>query len=362
MKWSCESKVLAGALAAVRGAAEMKSTLPILSCVLIEAKGNEVTLTTTNLDVVVSLSIPVRVEKPGSAVVSCARLCVAVAKIGEAEVTVSLDKHRLVCRGGEWLCSLLTLAVEEFSPRPQWTPDKEDSRLIGAALSRALLVCSRFTSTDETRYVLNGILFDGALYGSLVATDSRRLVSHNLAPLFPEQCILPTVAAKLIASLCADTAEVRLQKADNMLFAKGEKWVVSSKLIDGNFPNYGQVIPPEDAGKVRVTVDRKALLAALPFVGVTVDSGSPMVKLEAGTKSPVLRISTTCADHGESSVSIEAGTKGGDLLAGFNPDFLRSAVECLSEDEITLAMADGVSPLRIDSEGTTIVLMPMRTN
>jgi DNA polymerase-3 subunit beta len=217
-------------------------------------------------------------------------------------------------------------------------------------------------STDETRYVLNGILFsfkENKL--TLVATDGRRLALVDLELEFPRSqeldIIVPTKAVAELQRLVREEGEVKLSIGENQIAFELNRTLLVSKLIEGNYPNYRQVIPGE--AKERITLEREIFLTAVRRVSLLASEKSNSVKL-IFSKSNIDIVANT-PDVGEAKESLPVMYKGREFSIAFNPEFLMAPLRNLATDEIYLDLIDEMSPGVIKIPGPFLyVLMPMR--
>jgi DNA polymerase-3 subunit beta len=217
-------------------------------------------------------------------------------------------------------------------------------------------------STDETLYVLNGILFsfkENKL--TLVATDGRRLALVDLELEFPRSqeldIIVPTKAVAELQRLVREEGEVKLSIGENQIAFELNRTLLVSKLIEGNYPNYRQVIPGE--AKERITLEREIFLTAVRRVSLLASEKSNSVKL-IFSKSNIDIVANT-PDVGEAKESLPVMYKGREFSIAFNPEFLMAPLRNLANDEIYLDLIDEMSPGVIKIPGPFLyVLMPMR--
>ena len=264
-----KDQIIAG-LQAVQNVVSTRTTLPILSNVLIKADKGRVEFTATDLDVTVACSVEAKVEKSGATTVPVKKLFGIVRELnGEIEIETD-EKNVTSIRSGGSFFKIHGLAADEFPPLPKFKDDKKVA--LPQETVRAMLKKTSFAvSTDESRYVLNGIyisLKEGKM--TLVATDGRRLAlvdeEVELAENTTGEFIVPAKAINELNRLLQSTGEVELKFGENQAsFSlkddKGFSVLLITKLIEGNYPNYRQVIPGE--AKERIPLNREELLAAL---------------------------------------------------------------------------------------------------
>jgi DNA polymerase III subunit beta len=364
MKFNVSKDKLLEGLSIVQNVVSTRTTLPILSNVLLQASEGEIRLTTTDLDVGVRGSVEAQVERSGATTLPARRLFSIVRELPAAEIYVDVDSKNLASiRSGPSYFKILGLPEEEFPPLPRF----DDAKIFTIAqkdLKDGLKKTSYAISTDETRYVLNGTLFsfkDNKL--TLVATDGRRLALVDLELEFPRSqeidVIVPTKAVMELQRLVKDEGDVKVSIGENQIAFEINQTLLVSKLIEGNYPNYRQVIPSE--AKERVTLERETLLNAVRRVALLASEKSNSVKLSFSKGN--IDIVATTPDVGEARESLAAMYKGREFSIAFNPEFLMAPLRNLSTDEVYLDLIDEMSPGVIKIAGPFLyVLMPMRLN
>jgi len=362
MKFSVSKEKLLAGLQTVQNVVSTRTTLPILSNVLLHAADGQLRLTTTDLDVGVSGVIDAQIEKPGATTLPARRLANIVRELPAAEVQIEIDaKNVASIRCGQSFFKILGLPEEEFPPLPKFEGAKTFT-IHQKALRDALKKTSYAISTDETRYVLNGILFsfkENKL--TMVATDGRRLALVDLEVEFPRsqevEIIVPTKCVTELGRLLGDEGDVKMSVGENQIAFEIGGSLLVSKLIEGNYPNYRQVIPGE--AKERITLERETFLNAVHRVSLLSSEKSNSVKL-VFTKNNI-EIAANTPDIGEARESLAVAYKGREFSIAFNPEFLQAPLRALPNDEIFLDLIDEMSPGVIKIQTPFLyVLMPMR--
>ncbi len=339
------------------------TTLPILANALLQAKDGKLVISTTDLDTGLRTSVEAKVEKPGATTLPARRLLAIVRELPGTELTLKVDsKNTATIQSGNSVFKILGLPAEDFPtfPKPE---GGRVFKLKQATLRDMFKKTSYAISMDESRYVLNGVLLslhDGKMM--MVATDGRRLALVEEELEFPKssECdaILPTKAVQeLLRSLEGD-GTVTLTLTDSQAsFDLGSVYLVS-KLIEGNYPNYRQVIPAET--KERVALERETLHNAVRRVALLSSDKSSSVKLHF-TRGQ-LDITANTPEVGEAKESLPTAYKGKDLTIAFNPEFLMDPLRALDVDEVSFDLIDETSPgvLRT-AKPFLYVIMPMRT-
>jgi DNA polymerase-3 subunit beta len=362
MKFSVSKDKLLEGLSTVQNVVSTRTTLPILSNVLLQAVEGELRLTTTDLDVGVRGRVEAQVERTGATTLPARRLFSIVRELPAAEIYAEVDTKNLASiRSGSSYFKILGLPEEEFPPLARFENAKE-FLIAQKDLKDALRKTSYAISTDETRYVLNGILFsfkDNKL--TSVATDGRRLALVDLELEFPRSqeidVIIPTKAVLELQRLVKEEGEVKLSIGENQIAFELNDALLVSKLIEGNYPNYRQVIPSE--AKERITLEREIFLNAVRRVSLLASEKSNSVKLIFSKGN--MDIVAVTPDVGEAKESLPVMYKGKDFSIAFNPEFLMAPLRNLPTDEVFLDLIDEMSPGVIKIHGAFLyVLMPMR--
>jgi DNA polymerase III subunit beta len=367
MKLTIAKEQMLNGLQAVQNVVSSRTTLPILSNVLLRAKEGRLELTATDLDVTVCCAVEATVQKEGETTVPVKKLFGIARELAAAELEIEVDeKHACKIKAGPSYYRINGLAAEEFPPLPKFNQNAKLT-LAQAKLKGMLRRTSFAVSTDETRYVLNGI------YSSLkehkltmVATDGRRLALTDEEVDLPEQVqaefIVPTKAINELNRLLQGNGDVALQVTDNQASFElsgegGHSVLLITKLVEGSYPNYRQVIPPE-AGE-RISLAREELLQALRRAEIMTSEKSNSVKLSF-TKNN-LAITANTPEVGEGRESLAINYKGKDLAIAFNPAYLMDPLKALECDEVFLELTDELSPGVLRTNGPFLyVIMPMR--
>lgn len=364
MKFTISKEALLEGLNQVQHVVSTRATLPILSNVLIEAEGGKLKLTTTDLDVGVSGSVEADVSKEGSTTLPVKRLVSIVAQLPASEVEVTVDaKNHASIKCGPSFFKIIGLGEDEFPPLPQFE-DATEFKIEQSVLHDAIKKTSYAISTDETRYVLNGIYVafnEGKM--TFVATDGRRLamVENDLEyPASHEtQIIIPSKAVGELQRLLSSEGDVIVRLSGNQISFDVGGSVIVSKLIEGNYPNYKQVIPGER--KERVTINREEFLHTVRRVSLLTSESSNSVKLTFSKGN--IDVQANSKDIGEAKEPVVADYDGDEFAIAFNPEFLMAPLKNLGEETVYLDLIDGMSPGVIRIDGSFLyVIMPMRVS
>lgn len=367
MKFTVGAAVLLGALNQVKGAVERRNAIAILSNVLLIAKGDELRLRATDLDIQIDTKIDAAVDAPGSVSVSSEILRQIVSKLPKAaEVVVSLSDGTLSVAAGRSRFKLQTLPASDF-------PDlKADEAKWNFALAHddfaGMLRRVQFAiSNEETRYYLNGVHMhiEGGKTPKLraVTTDGHRLaycerdVPEGAAEMTPIIIPRKTVSEALSLAEGHDSVKITLSQS-KIVFTMGNV-VLASKLIDGTFPDYKRVLP---AGNDKTaTVDLDDLVSAVDRVSTISSERGRAAKFQFQNGKLVISVSSPDSGAAEEEIEIQYGQEPIDI--GFNSRYLCDLLRAVDGDAVEISLADPGSPTSfrgVKDPSAYFVLMPMR--
>jgi DNA polymerase-3 subunit beta len=362
MKLTCNRDEFVAKLGVVSRAVSTRSSVQVLAGVLLRAEGGELQLAATDMELSLRTSLDAQVEGEGSVVVP-GRLLIDLARLlpdSEVELEHRAEEGvvQLVCGPASY--RLHTYSAEDFPRLPEidatqtFTVDAE-------ALLETVAQVSRSASRDESRPVLTGILarFEP---GKLVmaATDSYRLAvkETDLAGSTQElEAIIPARALTELARIAGDATQLELGVQENQVAFRTGDAVLTTRRIDGQFPNVKQLLPEQFEHVV--TLPRGELLEVVRRVAVMAQRNSPLrLRFSEGE----LQVSAQTQDVGEAKEALPAPFTGDTLEIGFNPEFLRDGIESVQADEVQLKL---ISPLRPgliqgESDDYSYLIMPIR--
>ena len=377
MKLTIERGALLKSLGHVQNVVERRNTIPILSNVLLEAGSNSLGLTATDMDLTIIERVPVSVGTNGAATVPAHTLYDIVRKLPEGaqvEIGGEGDGSQAVVRAGRAKFSLPTLPREDFPATSGGELPHKFS--LGAKDLRSLIDRSRFAiSTEETRYYLNGIYLHvseakgakGKGEGShlrAVATDGHRLARVEMpAPAGAAGMpgvIVPRKTVGELRKLIDETEEqIEVSLSDTRIRFAFDSVTLSSKLIDGNFPDYQRVIPT--GNDKTMTVDRRMFAEAVDRVSTIASEKSRAIKISL--KKGSMTLSASSPEYGSANEELEIGYDGTPIEIGFNARYLLDITGQLQGSEAEFKLADAASPTLLGdaSDASALyVLMPMR--
>jgi len=347
----------------VQNIVEPRQTLPILSNILLEAEGESVRLSATDLEVGARVSVPAKVGAKGAITVSARKLAEIVKELPAAAVALKVSENVTVslrCGGATY--RLVGLPPDDFPPVVPASPQSWVT--LEAKILREMLTQTSFAvSHDETRYALNGVLF--AFQGKdvrMVATDGHRLASSTRSlgqGIASATGIVPRKAVTEIMRVIGAGEEVQIAITENQFVLQMPNFVMTARLIEGQFPNYEAVIPRTHPG--RLSAARASLSAALRRVAVMAEERNKPVKLALSPAS--LKVTASSQDLGEAEEILEVEYAGEEMVIGFNSRYLLDAMAALERDQVVLEIKDAQSPgviKSVEDEGYCCVIMPMR--
>jgi DNA polymerase-3 subunit beta len=365
VKFRCERDHLVEALgAAGRAVANRGGALPVLAGVRAELTGNRLKLTGSDLELTIAVELEVAGERDGVAVLPSKIASDLVRSLGDPRVEVSVEGDEAHITAGRFESSLRLLPADEF-PRLAMPAD-EAVTLAARDFAAALHQVVSAASADDARPILTGVLMaaeDGGL--RLVATDSYRLAVRDLpgtTVLREGQSVLvPSRALKELERLLGDAEEITLRLGEREATFEVGGIRLTTRLIEGEFPNYRGLIPASHPN--RLTVGREALAEAVRRVKLMAREPNTPVRLAMSADG--LELVAITQDVGQAHEQLDATYSGEELTVAFNPDYLLSGVDVTPGDEITLDTVDAQKPAVIRSAGAQeflYLLMPVRVS
>lgn len=372
MRFTINRDHFSNGLSQVLNVVGTRATMPILGNALIEAADGVVSFTTTNLDMSIRCRIKADVAEAGSITLPVRKLAAIVSDLPSLEVLVECTAQQARITSGTASFRIMGIASDEFPPLPTFA-DKHSFVLQQEDLSKMLKSVSYAQSTDEARYIMNGVFFSFAENKLiLAATDGRRLavISKEMA-VGDENAgslILPARTVAEVMRLCGQSESVRIAFNDRQVafeIASGtvgaetgltDSIYLVSKVVEGNYPNYKQVIPKETDQHVRLS--RETFLNTVRRASRVTSDKNNSVKVNV--KPGVIDISGS-SDIGESKVSLNVEYSGPDITVAFNPQYLMDPLKALTRDEVLFEFKDELSPGVIRTpDGFLCVIMPLR--
>ena len=361
MKFQTTKENLFNNIQIVQNVVNPRVSLPILSNILLETLDGKLRLVATDLDIGISCEYPIEVMEPGAITIPSKRFADIIRELPAGQIVITVKKNNTVLIQSE-TCEfrIMGLPKEEFPKLPEFK-DLEVIKIEQAALRDMLNKTSFSVSHDEARYILNGILFkmeNNKL--TLVATDGRRLALEekkleiNIGK--PASIIIPLKTITELAHNLKDVGEVLLILGGNQaLFDLGPIRIIS-RLIEGEFPDYHQVIPVEQKDKIKL--NREKFLLAIKRAAILSTLDYQAAKLEVFKDKLVISRSTP--EVGESREELESEYSGKELVVGFNPAYLIDVLKNLQDETVNFEVTDAEKPGVLRSNEYIYIILPMR--
>jgi DNA polymerase-3 subunit beta len=370
VKLSVMQENLARGLQVVSRAVSSRSTLPVLANVLLRTEDAGLKLTATNLEIGITYWVPGKIETDGSLTVP-ARLITDVVNSLPPGERVDLESDgaaTLDLRSGRQRAHLRGIDADEFPVIPS-AGERPTTRISQRALKQALSEVVFAAASDEARPILTGVLtrFEGDRL-TLAAADNYRIAVKSLATLDPVEemsIVVPARSYHELERVLADTddpVDVVLAPSKNQIVFHLEGIDLVSRLIDGQFPNYQQVLPT--AHTTRAVVDREELLKAVRLSALIASSSANVVRLRVDSDGESGITVAAAADVGDTEGHVEATTEGEGLTVAFNARYLQEALANLAAEQLALEFQGPLSPgvlKPIGDDGYVHVIMPVRT-
>lgn len=361
MKFSTTKDALLEGLASVQNVVSSQTTLPILSNVLIQGGEGTLRFTTTDLDLGVCRSVEAVVERAGAITLPARRLLSIAKELPQGAASFEANGNNVASiQSGAVHFKLLGLDAADFPPVARHD-EANNFRIAQKGLKEALQRTCYAASDDQARFVLCGLLF--SFKGSqltLVATDGRRLALADLEVEFPVSCerdvIVPSKAVTELVRMLDEEGDVKIYLSEDHIAFEMTDCILISKLIEGAFPNYRQVIPSR--AETSIAVPRVTFMLAIRRAALLAEAKSRSVKL-VSSKGNVEIIAVT-PDVGEAKESCAIAYDGPEFSVAFNSDFLVAPLKTLASDDVSLDLAEATSPGVIRTDGSFLyVLMPV---
>lgn len=373
MKFTITRQNLHNGLAAVSASIPSKTTLPVLSNILFETDGDGVWMSGTDLDVSVRVKVPAEVHESGTLTAPGKKLQEITRELPSAPVEISTRGDQIALECGRSSFKLNGLPADEFPSLPQ-LDFQAAVRVGGEELHRLIQHTAFAVSTEESRPILNGVLWElreGSM--RMVATNGHRLARMGVATgpgsVGSTDFIVPPAALSQVQRLLKDADEIEVAwdagadgaaRKNHLGFRSGSTEVYT-RLIEGSYPNYEQVIP-KDNDKV-ATVDKKTLESAVRRMAVVASDQTHRIRLRFEPDRVHLNVLTP--DLGEGSDELELAYDGDEIEIGFNANYLLEVLRYMPTDEVKMSFkaperAATLEPLGDDALDYLCLVMPLR--
>ncbi|MBU4200820.1 MAG: DNA polymerase III subunit beta [Verrucomicrobia bacterium] len=364
MKFTIFKESLLKGLQIVQSVISTHSTLPILYNVLIKIDKGNLSIIATDLSLSIKFSMDIDTTKSCASTFQARRLLNIIRELPDENIDIDIDdKDTAAIHCGSSAYKVLGLSADEFPPLPSF--ESAGSFSMEQATFKEMLKKTVYAaSMDESRQMLNGVLLsfkDQKL--TMVATDGRRLALIEQEMEIPgdaqTEVVIPTKAVNELIKVLGDEGTLQIRTLTNLAsFDMGQVLVVT-KLIDGSYPNFRQVIPSHC--DERVAVDRESFLAALRRVALMTNDKYPSIKVSFEKNQ--MNISAVTPDVGEARESVPIKYTGKQITMAFNPEFIIDPLRNLTSDEVNIELVDELSPAIVKCDIPFLyVLMPLRVS
>lgn len=367
MKLTVKKSDIVKGVGKVIAAVNPRSTLPILSNILMETKDSKtVHITGTDLEIGIISTIEADITEKGEITIPAKKFLDIIRETPEDEIEIQVTKNNSISiKSGKAFFKLMGLPKDDFPKFPEVDMEKA-IHIDQDVLKDCINLTSFAISSDETRYVLNGaLMIVNNKKMKMIATDGRRLaisdrnvgIDKNIS----FEAIVPTKALQEVNKNInmQEKGTVALIENGNQLIFVADNTIIISRLIEGHFPNYEQVIPNEE--RITATVDREKFLSTIRRVSLLTSLESQAVKVDIIQNSKMI-VSSRSPNLGESKeeISLEK-QQGEDITIGFNPTYLIDVLKVLDIDTVTLTLNSPEKPGVITGkEGYVYIIMPMQ--
>jgi DNA polymerase III subunit beta len=364
MKVSIARSEILDALTIASKGMSARSTLPILSGILFKAFGAELQLQSTDLEISVKNTAPALVEREGDIVLPGRLLSDIVRSLPEAAVTIETEGEVAHIRCQQSSFTIKTLNPADFPKFPEVAISKT-IQLPSSTLAAMVRNVSKAVSRDETRAVLTGILLviEGPAV-RMVATDSYRLAVREivLEKVAGEdiEVVIPGKALEEVTRLAGDAETIQVGVSDNQVVFEFGNTTFVTRRIEGNFPNYKQLIPKEH--ETEATIPGEELAAAVKRVSLMALHNAPL-KIGINVEDQVLSLAATTQDVGDASEDLMVKAEGNDVEIAFNHGFLMDGLASAGTGTVRLEIQSALKPgllKTVEDEGFLYLLMPVR--
>lgn len=347
MKVICDRGALVESLNLVGGVIVSRTPKPALTCVKLTAQEGGLTLLATDLEVAVRITTPrVEVQEAGEALIPADKLSQIVRESIDSTLTLSIEGDVAHITGQDSRFKVFGQPPADFPPLPDFTGDA-DFEISAADLHRLIAMTIFATARENSRYAINGVLVERE--GNklvVVATDGHRLAmargSCKAATSETRAAIVPTKALNLLLRLFDDAEQtVKVKIVDNQILFATDEAMLSSNLVEGNFPPYKDVIPKD--GDKKATLDTDVFISAVRRAALLTNEESKGVRMAFGESG--LKLSSRAPEMGEAEIDVEVPEYVGDPIEiGFNPTYLLDALKVLDENRVQLEFKAGNKP------------------
>ena len=366
MRFTIDQSEFMEGLSAVVNIVPARTPLPIIGNLLLDVAEDTVSLSATDLDLSVTIRVPAGVEEPGRITLPAKKLADMIRALPASLVRLKGDNEHVTVECESSRFRIHGLPAEDFPTFP--TLDFESGWTVSAGVVERLAAHTSFAaSTEDTRPILNGVLWEiGKDRMQMVATNGHRLARYSV-PLSDgskrevQSVIVPPKALSQIGRIFAPDDELQVANDEKQIGFRGERGVVFSRLIEGPYPNYEQVIPRDNDKRARA--DKERLTGALRRMSVMASDQTHRVRL--ALDQDTLRFHVSTPDVGEGSDQMPVAFEGGAIEIGFNASYLLEVLRYVDSEEVEISLkaperAAILKPGDDESDDFLCLVMPLR--
>lgn len=363
MKIATTQENLNKALGIVSRTASNRTTLPILNNVLIRAEKGSLVISSTNLEISTTQEVPASVEEPGVITAPARLITEFISNLPKVNINIELVDNKLKISAGSYKSTINTVSADDFPALPE-LKDKKSLKISAEDLKKAISNTSLVASSDTTRPILTGVYLhslDGYLYAA--ATDGYRLAEKKIMAFDGEiSAIVPASTLNDVARIISDdTKEITIGVGDDQIEFVIDKTTINSRLIDGNFINYRQLIPAKT--EVEATLSRAELLRITKISELFARESAGSITLNINSSKSTLSVHSITSELGENDSEAEANTKGDGSIT-LNSKYLLDALNQIEEDSVKLQFSGKLAPILITAESGVDykhIIMPVKS-
>lgn len=363
MKVTVTQENLSKALGIVSRTASSRTTLPILGNILIKAETGELVLSSTNLETATTQKIPASTSKSGVTTVPARLITEFISNLPKVNIEIELVDDKMKITAGSYKSTINATAADDFPALPELAA-KATLKISTDNLKKAIASTSLVASSDTTRPILTGVYlhsFEGNLY--MAATDGYRLAEKNIMPFTTEiNAIIPATTLNDVSRVLSDdTSEVVIGVGEDQVeFVIGQT-SINSRLIDGNFINYRQLIPT--SAETEAVIDRAELLRITKISELFARESAGSITLNISSAKSTLSVHSIASELGENDAETEGETKGDGNIT-LNSKYLLDALNQIDEDIVKLQFNGKLAPILITAEKDSDykhIIMPVKS-
>ncbi len=369
-KISCLKKDLLKATQIIIGAITPKTTLPILSNILIETKKDNITIFATDLEIGMKYIIKCNVIKEGIITLPARHLTNIVKELPEGEIEIIEEKNNIInIKSNKILFQINSLKKDEFPKFPS-SPKKQSININTSVIKDMINKTAFAMSHDEVRYVLNGVCLEIEKGGDknktllkAVATDGKRLAyifnSVNAPDNYTKKVIIPSKTINEISRIIDEWENIKIIIGEKQINFETDNIIITSRLIEGHFPDYNQILPKKH--KERVKLNTEQFLTSVKRVALLINDKTNYIKLNL--KKDVMLLSIETPEVGQAQEEIEIDYKGEELIMAFNPNYIMDILKNIRDDEIYFDFIDTENPgviRQANLDNYLCVIMPIK--